>query len=111
MPNQALVYQKEDNSFQKILLGNPAMIEPLPQGKNSGYEDAPVVGVFKELSAAYEINIVYDSELLKNCTITAPGLKNESFYQKLDLICKAIGASYEIIDGQIIIQSNGCSPN
>jgi len=50
---------------------------------------------------------VYDVELLKKCTVTAD-LRNESFYRKLDLICKAIGADYEIIDGQIVIVTKGC---
>ena len=85
------------------------MIQPFPETKSKGYEEEPIEAVFKQLSTSYQINIVYDSELLKKCTIsTTANFRNESFYQKLDLICKAIGASYEIIDGQIIIQSNGC---
>lgn len=107
-PNQQILYKKDDRSFQKILLKNPVMISAETKTRNKGYEDAPLETVFRELSSAYEINIVYDKDLLKNCTITA-NLPLESFYQKLDLICKAIGASYEIIDGQIVIQSNGCS--
>jgi transmembrane sensor len=111
MPNQQLLYQKEDESFQKVLLKDPIMTEPMAEAGDRGYEDVPITTVFKNLSEAYEINIVFDAELLKHCTINAPGIKNESFYQKLDLICKAIGARYEIIDGQIIIQSNGCQSN
>ncbi len=111
MPNQQLLYQKEDESFQKVLLKDPIMTEPMAAAGDRGYEDVPITTVFKNLSEAYEINIVFDAELLKHCTINAPGIKNESFYDKLDLICKAIGARYEIIDGQIIIQSNGCLPN
>ena len=71
------------------------------------YEEAPLEQVFTQLSKIYEINIVYDNELLKKCTVTAD-LRNESFYKKLELICKAIGAQYEIIDGQVVIQTNGC---
>jgi len=111
MPNQQLLYQKEDESFQKVLLTDPIMTEPMAVANDRSYEDVPIATVFKNMSEAYEINIVFDAELLKHCTINAPGIKSESFYQKLDLICKAIGAKYEIIDGQIIIQSNGCLPN
>jgi transmembrane sensor len=28
---------------------------------------------------------------------------NESFYEKLNIICKAINASYEAIDGNIVL--------
>ena len=71
------------------------------------YEEAPLEKVFSQLSKKYGINIVYDIELLKNCTVTAD-LRNETFYRKLDLICKAIDAGYEIIDGQIVIVTKGC---
>jgi transmembrane sensor len=109
MPNQQLLYKKKDKTFQKILLKDPIMIQPLPETGNKGYEDEPIESVFKQLSNAYQINIVYDSDLLRHCTIsTTADFKSESFYQKIDLICKAIGARYEIIEGQIIIQSNGC---
>jgi type II secretory pathway component GspD/PulD (secretin) len=71
------------------------------------YEDMPVEQVFSQLSKAYGVTIMYDSEVLRKCTVTAD-LKGETFYRKLDLICRAIGAGYEIIDGQVVIQSGGC---
>jgi transmembrane sensor len=107
-PNQELVYKKLKQKFQKTLLENPVEIVPdVIDQKNMSYEDAPLEKVFSQLSKIYGINIVYDIELLKKCTVTAD-LRNESFYRKLELICKAIGAHYEIIDGQVVIQTNGC---
>lgn len=106
-PNQQLVYEKAGHKFQKILLDDPLLIVPRVAEQKMEYEDASLIGVFNELSKAYGISIVYDVELLEKCTVTAD-LKNESFYHKLDLICSAIGASYEVIDGQVVIHSNGC---
>jgi len=106
-PNQQLVYEKSEQKFQKILLENPVMIETGPAMPHLVYEEAPIEKVFTELSKAYDINIVYDNELMKRCTVTAD-LTDESFYHKLDLICSAIGARYDVIDGQVVIQSNGC---
>jgi ferric-dicitrate binding protein FerR (iron transport regulator) len=106
-PNQQLVYEKAGHKFQKVLLDDPLLVVPLVAGQKMEYEDASVVKVFNELSKAYGIGIVYDNELLEKCTVTAD-LKNETFYHKLDLICTAIGAAYEVIDGQVVIQSNGC---
>jgi type II secretory pathway component GspD/PulD (secretin) len=71
------------------------------------YEDAPLEDVFNELVTDYGINIVYDSDLVKKCTVTAD-LRNETFYRRLDLICRAVGARYQVIDGQVVIQANGC---
>jgi len=106
-PNQQLVYEKSSQEFQKILLENPVMIVAAPSNKSITYEDAPIDSVFDDLGRAYGINIVYDNELLRSCTITAD-LTNESFYRKLDLICSAVGAKYEVIDAQVVIQANGC---
>jgi ferric-dicitrate binding protein FerR (iron transport regulator) len=106
-PNQQLIYDKQGQKFQRVLQKNPVMIVQDVIDKNMLYEDHSVIEVFDQLSKAYGINIVYDSEILKNCTVTAD-LRSESFYTRLDLICRAVGAKYELIDGQVVIQSNGC---
>lgn len=107
MPNQELVYQKAKEKFQKTLLQFPIMVHPEATSQNMLYADVPLEKVFTQLSKIYGISIVYDNELLKKCTVTAD-LRNEPFYNQVLLICKAIGASYEIIDGQVVIQANGC---
>jgi ferric-dicitrate binding protein FerR (iron transport regulator) len=106
-PNQQLVYHREVKKFQKILVEKPAFVVPDTIDHSMVYEDTPVEKVFEQLGRYYGINIVFDNELLSKCTVTAD-LANEPFYHKLDLICKAIGASYEIVDAQVVIQSNGC---
>jgi ferric-dicitrate binding protein FerR (iron transport regulator) len=106
-PNQQLVYEKAGQKFQKILLEQPEMITPGKKEPVVAYEDAPLEDVFNELITDYGINIVYDSELVKKCTVTAD-LRNETFYRRLDLICRAVGARYQVIDGQVVIQANGC---
>jgi transmembrane sensor len=106
-PNQQLVYERSAQKFQKALLSNPAMVVPPVAQKSMIYDDAPLDKVFNDLSKAFGINIVFDSDLLKKCTVTAD-LTNEPFYHKLDLICGAIDAHYEVIDGQVVIESSGC---
>ncbi len=106
--NQELVYKKSNREFTRSLMQNPVIItRDTVDQKAMVYDDAPLEKVFVHLSKTYGVNIVYDNDLLKKCTVTAD-LGSETFYRKLDLICKAIGATYEIIDGQVVIQSNGC---
>lgn len=107
MPNQQLVYEKAAQTFQKVLLETPQLIAPDIREEQLIYDEKPLGAVFEELSKAYDIRIVYDSELLKDCTVTAD-LRNEPFYRKLDLICRAVGARYEIIEGQVVIETAGC---
>jgi ferric-dicitrate binding protein FerR (iron transport regulator) len=106
-PNQELVYKKSNREFKKTLLQDPVAITPTVDEKIMLYDDTPLEKVFAQLSRIYGINIVYDDDLLKKCAVTAD-LRGETFYRKLDLICKAVGADYEIIDGQVVVQSNGC---
>jgi len=105
--NQQLVYSKAGQNFQKIIAESPFVIAPEVMNQKTGYEDVPLEVVFDQLSRAYGIDIVYDIETLKNCTVTAD-IRNESFYRQLDLVCEAVGARYELMDGQVVIQSNGC---
>src|SRR5215204_3293326 len=105
--NQQLVYAKTGQTFQKIIAESPAVIAPEIMNQTMAYEDVPLEEVFSQLSKAYGIDIIYDSETLKNCTVTAD-IRNESFYRQLDLVCEAVGARYELMDGQVVIQSKGC---
>ena len=106
-PNQQLVYEKSSKEFQKVLLENPVMIAPVSVNKSMTYDEAPSDKMFSDLEKDYGVSIVYDNELLKSCTVNAVWT-DETFYEKLDLICRAIGARYEVIDAQVVIISNGC---
>lgn len=106
-PNQQLVYERMEQTFQKVLLSNPAIIATTGNDRILVYDEAPLDRIFSDLSKVYGISIVFDSDLLKKCTVTAD-LTNEPFYRKLDLVCSAIDAHYEVIDGQVVIESGGC---
>ncbi|MCS3794853.1 FecR family protein [Niastella sp. OAS944] len=106
-PNQQLVYERMGQTFQKVLLSNPATITSTGTDRTLVYDEAPIDRILSDLSNMYGISIVFDSDLLKKCTVTAD-LTNEPFYRKLDLICSAIDAHYEVIDGQVVIESSGC---
>src|SRR5690606_6265177 len=107
-PNQRLVYEKAAQKFQKVLLENPLMIAPAEADRNMVYEEASLKKVFDAIASAYDISIVYDEDLLQHCTVTAD-LRNEPFYRKLDLVCRAVGATYEVIEGQVVIQASACN--
>lgn len=110
-PNQMAVFDREPERLTKMLVENPIIIR-LSAEKDSGvnnfiFDNTPVEQVFKILEKSYGVTIVYDREVLSNCTVTAP-LGNETLYEKLDLVCKVIRANYEVVDAQIIVSSKGC---
>lgn len=106
-PNQELIYQKDKRKFRKTLRDNPKMVVPEVEDNYLAYDDYPLEKVLRQLTENFGVSILFDSELLGPCTITAD-LRTVPFYEKLDLICKAIGGKYEIIDGQVIIETKGC---
>lgn len=105
-PNQDVVYNSDNNEMHKTLTEKPALIiEPL---KTTFVFDAtPINKVFKTMQDAYGIPIVYEEDVISTCSLSAT-MAEGTFYEKLDIICKAINATYETVDGNIIILSNGC---
>jgi hypothetical protein len=59
------------------------------------------------LEDAYGVDIVFDEEVFKGCSLTV-GLEDEDLFEKLKIICKTIGATYQVIDSQIVINGRGC---
>jgi transmembrane sensor len=106
-PNQELIYARGQDKFQKMLIDKPLLVHPVAIKNSFLYEDVPVGDVLEQLKNAFDIDIVYDKEAVKNCRISAD-LSDESIYKKLDLICKAMGAEYEVIDGVVTIQARPC---
>jgi len=106
-PNQQITYIKQDKKFEKELLEKPQIIAPEIIPQSMVFTDAKLLDVLELLKKAYGINIMYDADILKGCTITAD-LTDESLYRKLDLICAAIDAKYEVIDSEIFIEATAC---
>ncbi len=102
-PNQQLVFNRQETTFSKSLVAQPIALQPF----DFTFRDAPVSEVLYAIGQTYGVTLVYDEDLLSRCPLTAT-LTQESLYGKLDLICKAIGADYQIIDGQIVINAKGC---
>lgn len=107
LPNQMGVYRKATERLSKTLVEQPLLLHTSPD-VSFHFQDTPVSEVFTRLQQSYGVPILYDSEALARCTVTAP-LGNESLYEKLDLICRVLRASYEVVDAQIVITSRGCA--
>ncbi len=106
-PNQQVIYKKKEKIFEKNLLEKPMIIAEKVTDTEMVFEDKDVIELLELFKKAYGISIVYDADVLRSCTITAD-LTNESLYTKLDLVCKAIDASYEIVDSEVFVHAKGC---
>lgn len=106
-PNQEVVYNTAEDLFSKKLVAKPELVLEKPTLFETQYDGAPVVKILSVLEENYGINIQYDEEVLSNCILTT-SMAEEGLYERIQIICKAIGAEYEINDASIIIKSNGC---
>lgn len=108
-PNQKIIFNLDNEQLTKTLVEKPEIIvsEGTKQTFKFDFEDTPVNEVFRILKEAYHINIVYDEVLLEDCPITAI-LEDQSLYDKMSIICDAINAKYQVLDGQIVVLSRGC---
>ncbi|WAC14027.1 FecR family protein [Dyadobacter pollutisoli] len=105
--NQAAIFEKSIHQLSKTLVENPEKLTKEAVESISKYEEVPLPVLFQDIEKAYGIPVQFDAENFRTCKITAT-LSNENMYEKLDILCKTVSASYEIVDGQIIISGKGC---
>lgn len=107
-PNQRIVYDPAEDRLDRSIADHP---QKLATATDTAlvFNATPIATVFRRLQSLYGIPIVYDEETVSGCSLSVT-MGNEPFYEKLSIICKAIGATYESIDGQIVVTAHGCSP-
>ncbi|MBO9205303.1 MULTISPECIES: FecR family protein [Niastella] len=108
-PNQQILFNRQQVSFTRSVITQPQVINT-PVTKDSNlfvFTNTPASAVLKALQDAYGIPIIFDEELLGHCSFTG-AFTNETFFERINLVCKAIEAVYEQADGQVIITSTGC---
>jgi ferric-dicitrate binding protein FerR (iron transport regulator) len=106
-PNQRVQYLKSEHRLVKSIVEIPNVIISKEELKKMTFFNAPIAQVFEAIEKAYGLVIIYDEEVMQDCTITT-SLDDESLNDKLMIICKVLNVSYEMVDAQIIVSSNGC---
>ncbi|MFD2571292.1 FecR family protein [Spirosoma soli] len=106
-PNQRIVYAREEERMSQSLVNKSDVMAPDLSNATFAFDDTPASEVFKTLAATYGVDIQFDEKVLAKCPLTAT-LTTQPLFAKLDAICKVIEASYEVVDGQIVIKSKGC---
>lgn len=107
-PNQKMVYHRKKEKVLKRLVEKPEIILPNSNLFALHFENTEISSIFSVLEENYGIEIRYDKKALTNCRLTT-SMSDEGLYERIEVICKAIGASYTIADDAVItIESDGC---
>lgn len=108
-PNQQIVVLRKTVKMTKSLVPSPQILANSTADYHFEFDDTPASEVFATLRQAYGIEIKYDPARMNDCPVTAQ-LTDLPLYEKLDLVCSAINATYERTGASIIIKGNGCGP-
>jgi ferric-dicitrate binding protein FerR (iron transport regulator) len=106
-PNQEVIYNTVQEFFSRKLVAQPILILEKPTLFKTQYDGAPVVKILSVLEENYGIDIQYNEKALSDCILTT-SMAEEGLYERIEIICKAIGAEFSIEDATIIIKSKGC---
>lgn len=108
IPNQQAVYDRQKDEVVRQLVERPEIVKPSEDQMAMKYDGASVVKIFDALEELYGVEIAFDEELLKNCVLTTT-MKEEGLFERIKVICEAIGARYEVQETKILITSEGCN--
>jgi transmembrane sensor len=108
-PNQQLLFNRQLASTTRSISTEPLVLHTSSTKSSSqqAFIEAPASEVLMAIQQAYGITIVFDEELMSHCSFTG-AFTNESFFERINLVCKAIEATYEQADGQVIISGHDC---
>jgi len=106
-PNQKVEYNKSEEKMTRSLVRDPAPQVTTTSNEIFEFHDAPIPTILESMKQIYQIEILYDKDMLGGCLLNT-SLTDETLFQKLDVICEAINATYKVVDGEIIISGKKC---
>jgi transmembrane sensor len=106
-PNQKAVFDLSKNELTTTLADDPQPVISEAEVKSMNFEDERVPVILQDLEKIYGVEISFDETILRSCVLTTV-FSDESLYERLRIICKAIDGTFETQGTTIILQSRGC---
>lgn len=107
-PNQRAVFTRSDHKVARTLVEAPQPVIAEGEVAKVRFEGAPVSEVFETLEKMYHIEIEFEKEVFAGCSITT-SVTGEDMFERIDVICEIIGATYRVEDTRIVISGPGCN--
>ncbi len=108
LPNEQAVFDAGRNTIDKSVVIHKAILEnPILPAPRFSFDETPAPAIVDALAATYSVDFRYDRRLFEKCKITV-SLEEGTFYDKLDVLCKVLGATYEIVNNEVRIAGPGC---
>lgn len=103
-PNLKVTFFEDNKLFVTGLVEKPIIQEKAIEAQKIDFkfDESPLSEVLAQLEMAYGIEITTDNEKLNHSLLTAD-ISDQDLYTKLDIICTAINAHYEVKGTTILI--------
>ena len=106
-PNQQIIYNRSESIAAQSLVEQPEVILPIEEVQRMRFEEAPVTEILEALEKIYGMEIEFDEATFATCTLTT-SISDGGIFNRLDIICNAIGATYTVEGTQIKLNGSGC---
>jgi transmembrane sensor len=108
LPTQEAIFHKKDQNLAFVQNANKQLlVMPAADNVSLNFDDEPLDNILGRLTNMYHIRIQYNKDSLSQCRLTT-SLQEEKLADKLNIICKAINASYHIEGESIVIDGGHC---
>ena len=110
-PNKKVTYLSHNDTLVPGLMAEPAL---LPDYINTDlteaftFREVAVSEILALFEKAYGVTFAVSSQEVKNCIVTADMSQDAGLTSKLEILCAAINADFEVRDNQIVISGPGC---
>jgi transmembrane sensor len=110
-PNKKVTYLSHDDSLVPGLMDEPVL---LPEYSDTDlteaftFREVAVSDILSLFEKAYGVTFVVSSREVKNCIVTADMSQDAGLTSKLEILCAAINADFEVRDNHILISGPGC---
>ncbi len=106
--NQQTVYSQQQGNFKTTLVATPMPV-PGKQVQKSYFDfnRQPLGVVLSRIEQVYGVEVVPENENLNKCIFSGE-LDDDSLFEKLDILCLAINATYEVAGTKVLLKGKGC---
>ncbi|RYG37284.1 MAG: FecR family protein, partial [Chitinophagaceae bacterium] len=113
LPNQKVSYNETARQFAPSLVDSPLPLLTEENGekpvrRTTVFEEAPLSKVLSSLEKSYGVEIVAENQDLYNCLFTGD-ISQQDLFTRLEIVCQATGASYEIKGTKVLVKGKGCT--
>ncbi len=114
LPNQKVIYEETGGQFVAAIADRPVPVTRIDSAavsiQQGIFDETPFARVLEYLQGSYGIDILVEDEGMYHCVFSGD-ISRQDFFTRLDVLCQATGASYEIKGTRILIKGRGCNQN